>query len=299
MPNTTIRAFEPSDEPEFLETQRVAFRGLEYLPRVKVGLLALDHEGSFVAERDGSVIGCVGLFKLERPGWFEVRNLAVKDLHPEKLAVDLLAKTSDYLDSKRPEFVKASTPAVQPYVDLYKRTGFVPARRSVRIRWDLSTCKISESKVETRNLLKEHANDAAEVWVEGLRPHWDYWIEEQGGPDELKAWVKQSVGKDTGWIGAFFENKLVGVAILRADSYGKGEARFNGAYALPDYRQQGIGTALMNASIREARQFLQDRMRVYTLAYLDHLAPGAILYLKSGGLIEAEYLQLEKKGNKS
>jgi hypothetical protein len=36
-------------------------------------------------------------------------------------------------------------------------------------------------------------------------------------------------------------------------------------------------------------------MKVYTLAYLDSLAPGAILYLKSNGKIEAEYLQLQKK----
>lgn len=260
-----------------------------------MGLASLDHEGSFIAERDDSVIGCVGLFKLERPGWFQVRNLAVKDLNPEKLAIELISKTMDYVDSKRSEVVKASTPAVQPYVDLYKSSGFLPARRSVRIRWDLSTCKTRESKVETRNLGKEHANDAAEVWVEGLRPHWNYWIEEQGGPDELKGWVRESVRKDKGWIGAFLDDMLVGVAILRADSYGKGEARFNGAYALPEYRQQGIGTGLMSASIREARKLNQERMRVYTLAYLDHLAPGAILYLKSGGVIEAEYLQLERK----
>ena len=32
-----------------------------------------------------------------------------------------------------------------------------------------------------------------------------------------------------------------------------------------------------------------------TLAFLDHLAPGAILYLRSGGRIEAEYLRLERK----
>jgi hypothetical protein len=32
----------------------------------------------------------------------------------------------------------------------------------------------------------------------------------------------------------------------------------------------------------------------YTLVVLDHLAPGAILYLKTRGRIEAEYLQLPK-----
>ncbi|SRR5712692_9717374 len=54
-----------------------------------------------------------------------------------------------------------------------------------------------------------------------------------GGPETLGDWVKESVGKEQGWIGAFLDEKLVGLAILRADSYGPGQARFNGAYALP------------------------------------------------------------------
>jgi hypothetical protein len=33
---------------------------------------------------------------------------------------------------------------------------------------------------------------------------------------------------------------------------------------------------------------------VYTFSYLDSLAPGALLYLKTGGKVEAEYLQLAR-----
>jgi len=35
-------------------------------------------------------------------------------------------------------------------------------------------------------------------------------------------------------------------------------------------------------------------MTVYTFSYLDSLAPGALLYLKSGGRIESEYLQMQR-----
>ncbi len=45
----------------------------------------------------------------------------------------------------------------------------------------------------------------------------------------------------------------------------------------------------------DARQAGQKAMRVYTLAFLDHLAPGLILYLKSRVTVETEYLQLQKK----
>ena len=64
----------------------------------------------------------------------------------------------------------------------------------------------------------------------------------------------------------------------------------------PEFRKQGIGSALMNATIREAKKRNQNTMRVYTLAFLDHLAPGAVLYLKTGARIEGEYLQLQKRG---
>ena len=60
-------------------------------------------------------------------------------------------------------------------------------------------------------------------------------------------------------------------------------------------RGQGVGSALMNGTIREAQRLLQKEMKVHTLALLDHLAPGAILYLRSGGRIEGEFLQLERK----
>jgi len=51
----------------------------------------------------------------------------------------------------------------------------------------------------------------------------------------------------------------------------------------------------MSAAPDKARQMGCKRLVVHTLAYLDALAPGAVLYLKSGGRIEAEYLQLVKE----
>jgi len=43
-----------------------------------------------------------------------------------------------------------------------------------------------------------------------------------------------------------------------------------------------------------ARALGQKRMVVYTFSNLDSLAPGALLYLKTGGKIGAEYLQLAR-----
>jgi len=51
----------------------------------------------------------------------------------------------------------------------------------------------------------------------------------------------------------------------------------------------------MNAALNRATKMGYKRLAVHTLAYLDALAPGAVLYLKSGGRIEAEYLHLTKE----
>ena len=115
----------------------------------------------------------------------------------------LVTKTLQYAETNHVEQLKAFVPAVEPFVGIYKRAGFTPARRSLRISWDLATLNPEESNVETKWISKEQAEEAADVWVEGLHIYWDFWIEEQGGPEECKTWVRESVGTDPWWIGAF------------------------------------------------------------------------------------------------
>jgi hypothetical protein len=43
-----------------------------------------------------------------------------------------------------------------------------------------------------------------------------------------------------------------------------------------------------------AKTLGQGKMVVCTFSYLDSLAPGALLYLKTGGKIDSEYIQLTK-----
>jgi predicted N-acetyltransferase YhbS len=181
MSKTVIRNYRSEDAAQFVQVQNDCFRQLEYLPRVKVGLGAIERDGSFIAEKDGATVGNIGLFRLDRPGWFEIKNLAAKGPDSGELAKQLLAKAVDHVDSTHPHYVKASTPAIQPFVDYYKKAGFEPKRRSLRIAWDLSSEITGARSVETRELSAEHADLAAEVWVKGLRPYWDYWIEEKGG----------------------------------------------------------------------------------------------------------------------
>jgi hypothetical protein len=66
-------------------------------------------------------------------GWTSDTWQATDSESRASLAHDLVAKAMQYADSKHCEVLKAFVPAVQPYVDVYKRSGFQPVRRSLRI----------------------------------------------------------------------------------------------------------------------------------------------------------------------
>lgn len=292
-----MRNIGPGDETEVLRLIDESFHGLEYLPRVKAGIYSpyLNREGSFVAEQAGKIVGCICFTDLPHSRWFETRYLAVGNNDPV-IASRLISKAEEYARSKKAERLKVYVPAVQPYVGLYTDAGFRPARRDVRVLWDLK--RVGDQQVsnefEIRDLDVSMADEASTVWGQGLSPYWDWWIEEQTGPESASSWVRDSVRKHDHWTGAFQGGKMIGNSLVEPDRYGKGDARFNGVYMLPEHRGRGVGSALMRAVIAKAQGLGQQTMRVYTMSYLEHLAPGVILYLKNGGGIEAEYLRLEK-----
>ena len=94
------------------------------------------------------------------------------------------------------------------------------------------------------------------------------------------------------WFLCSEHDVIVGLTGMIVNYYKPGEARFRGAYVVPEHRGKGIGLAVMNEAMNLARTLGQNRMVVYTFSYLDSLAPGALLYIRSGGRIETEYTQL-------
>ncbi|HEV2138840.1 MAG TPA: GNAT family N-acetyltransferase [Nitrososphaerales archaeon] len=120
------------------------------------------------------------------------------------------------------------------------------------------------------------------------------WIEEYGGPESAGGWIEESVNDGDPWVGAFVDGRLIGTTLLWPNAYGEGNARFNGVYVLPGMRNKGAGRALMQAAIVKGRELGQKKMNVRTVSFLDHLAPGAALYLRCRGRVETEFLELYK-----
>lgn len=294
-----IRSFRKGDEKTFLKLVNIAYRNLETLTRDRIKRLTappyFNADGFFIAEKHSQPIGCIGVFNLPAEKYLETRYLVAKDALSNRTVADNLVDAAlQFSASKSCRLLKAVTPTIQPYVDAYRRAGFEPVRRILRISWD--PIKVPEKQTERGIAVHEIADEdivaAARVFVNGAKPYWDWWIEEEGGSETLQRraadWIRQSEG-----LVARVNRKIVGYTAV-VPHHERGEAAFHGVLVLPEFRMRGIGSTLMRAALNKASQLGCKRLVVHTVAYLDALAPGAILYLKSGGRIEAEYLHLAK-----
>ena len=295
MSRLTLRVFQPGDETVIHELVSKAFSGLEYLPGVSrlTSSSEFDPLGFFFAEEDGLAKGCVGVFNLHRPKWLEIKYLAAANSSSRMAIGEKLARRAvQYAKSRAPDFLMASTLAVQPYVNIYKSLGFHPVRRILRITWDLPTSPTPrEGSIETREVSEAEKDEAVQLFVSASQPYWEWWIEEKGGRAGVVHYLKDRM-EEKRWICAIVDGKMVGLMRVSPDNYAPQEAGFWGVYVLPEFRERGIGSALMSDALTRARQLGQRKLVVFTVAALDSLLPGVLLYLKNGGKIEAEYLHL-------
>lgn len=255
-----------------------------------------DQSGCFVAEEDAELVGCVSVTNLPKNNWHVLRYLTARHANSRLEVVEkLLSKALEFTQTLKPEFLRATTPSIQPYVDIYKRSGFKPLRRDFRITWDLSQIKDSmKAGIAVNEITDRTASEMSKVYLESLHPYWDWRTEEEGGEEAVARNFLEGRKRGERWLHGYDGTRTVALFGLIPDYYGKSEARFRGAFVLPDYRGKGYGAMIMSAGIEWAKKLGQRKMTVYTFSYLDSLAPGVLLYVKSGGKIETEYLQLAR-----
>jgi GNAT superfamily N-acetyltransferase len=298
LPQSIVRNIEPDELGTLAKNLQDWTSGFIEIPRTTEVLSssAFDPAGCFVAEDKGSIVGCVVVTDLPRKNWLVIRYLAAKRALSRVYAVEkLLSRALQYVETRKPEFLRATTPSMQPYVDVYKSFAFKPIRRDFRITWDLRETPESPNKqVEIREVTEKTAAEIAEVFVESIRPYWDWRTEERGGEEVVAQKFEEGLKKGERWLSGSVGKKVVGLTGLTPDYYQTGEARFRGTFVVPEYRGKGYGRTLMSQASSWAKKLGQRKMTVYTFSYLECLAPGALLYIKSGGKIESEYLQLQR-----
>jgi GNAT superfamily N-acetyltransferase len=281
-----------------LEILDEAYGGMQDIQGTKAVLssYSFNQEACFIAEDNGSAIGCIAVTSLPRKNWHVIRYLAVRRAMSRiEAAQRLLGRAIEYAESKSFEYLRATTPAIQPYVDVYKTLGFKPTRRDFRISWNLQENPVTaEKEIDLQEVTGENMESAARIFVKSLDPFWDWRTEEQGGQEAVARSFEEEPGRGAKWMLALSKGDVVGLTGLIPDYYKAGEGRFRGAYVVPEQRAKGLGAAIMREALSWAAKLDQRKMTVYTFSYLDSLAPGALLYLKSGGKIDSEYLQLQK-----
>ena len=297
MPQSIVRNVEPKEVgllPKSLQEWTSSFVEVPGTANV-LSSRAFDPAGCFVAENKGSIVGCVAVTRLPRKNWLVIRYLAAKRALSRVDAVErLLSRALEYVETKKPEFFRATSPSMQPYVNVYKGFGFKPLRRDFRITWNLSEASdFPNRQIEIREVSEKTAKEAADVYVRAIRPYWDWRTEEHGGEEAVARTFLEGVKKGERWMSGSV-GKIVGLAGLIPDYYKTGEARFRGTFVVSEQRGKGIGQTMMGEAVDLARRLGQRKMSVYTFSYLESLAPGALLYLKSGGRIESEYLQMQR-----
>ena len=257
---------------------------------------AFDAETCFLAREKCGEVGCVAVTGLPRKNGFVIRYLAAKHAMSRIDVLEkLLSRALKYVETKRAAFLRSTTPAIQPYVDVYKGFRFKPLRRDFWITWDLRDATEHPNKlVEISEVFEKSAQEIEDRFVESPHPYWDRRTEEQGGEKTVAHNFRDGLKREERWLSGHIGKDLVGFTGLIADYYKAGDLRFRRAYVLPEYRGKGCGRILMNEVSGWAKKQGQNKITVYTFSYLESLAPGALLYLKSGGRIESEYLQMRR-----
>jgi len=242
-------------------------------------------------------VGMIRIAPLPEGGKYELVDLAVyKEYWKHNIQLKLIKEALKHLEAVDTYYVRGYTLSIDPYVSAYLESGFKPVRRILRLEWNLENelprLPINQD-AEIINATEEDAEVLVDVFLNGLLPYWDWWISDQGGWEILRARVKPWFRPSPGvtWIGVKYDDRIVGLTGFYAK---EGAARFFGVIVLPKYRLKGIGYTLLHAALKKARENGLKKMTVYTVAYLERLAPGAVLYLKSGATIHSEYIQLEK-----
>src|SRR3989304_3498748 len=131
---TTVRIFRPGEESELFTLLAEAHGDHYDAAETRRGSSSarFDQAGCFIAEDHGAPVGGVAVTKLPREKWFVVRYLAVRDVRFKvQVAQRLLERAVQHVQSQGAEYGRATTPAIEPYVTVYKDAGFSPVRKDL------------------------------------------------------------------------------------------------------------------------------------------------------------------------
>ena len=301
----TIRRFQEGDETGLQRLLDRCFGRFETWTADRVAELTVvpgfDTSELWVALDGSRPVGCVRVFGVPQAGSYVIRELAVDTEPQEPVAGHLLDVALEHLRGLDPSLIRGSTLNMAPYPDAYRQKGFTAVRRALTLAWDLTAPLPAPARAYSGvvgEALRHAPDHLAELYVEGMRPYWDWFIDERGGTEAYKKRVAAYIaeladdGGDEMWLAAEIEGAAVGLAFVT--QLDEDEADMGGVYVLPAYRNQGIGSALMRATLSGLRERAKKLLVVSeTTSSLDSDIPSIRLYKQWGARVRAEYRHLQ------
>lgn len=304
----TIRQFQEGDDTGLQRLLDRCFGRFEAWTADRVTELTVvpgsDTAALWVALDGSRLVGCIRAFGVHQAGSYVIRELAVDTEPQEPVAGQLLDVALEHLKGLDPSLIRSSTLNLAPYPEAYRRKGFTAVRRALTLTWDLAEplpAPAGESPVVVGEALRHAPEHLAELYVEGMRPYWDWLIDERGGTEAYKKRVAAYIdeladdGSDEMWLAAELEGVAVGLAFVT--KLDEDEADMGGVYVLRAFRNQGVGSALMRATLSGLRERAKKCLVVpETISSLDSDIPSIRLYKRWGAQVRAEYLHLQLDG---
>ncbi|MEB3774635.1 MAG: GNAT family N-acetyltransferase [Desulfurococcales archaeon] len=238
------------------------------------------------------------------PGVVEARNLAVRPGYSDVLRHLLEHMFTSLGGELRVRLARVSALGIPSIIEAASRLGLKPTRRILKVKWNLHHSvgcpgRHGGGLSIVRAVELGQADRIAEAYLEGLATHWKWWIEaDKGGYNhalaEVTGWIQRDPSR---WLAALVHGKVVGVAGYARHNRLPGTAWLAGVAVKPGYRLQEIGSTLLCTLLDIARDEGFREAIVYTYSPIVGLAPGATLYIKRGGLIQAEYIHFEGRAS--
>lgn len=315
--NLVVRSYREGDEDNWLHIVNESLKACPgYKPRVLFDFLRwknsghFDEKGLFFAQLGETIVGTIAAVPLKylakKKG--RITDLAVLPAHQRKgVGSALLEAGLSYLKEVGMKEAVAWSWNFSAFLDFYEKHGFQPVRRHLAICWDLTKPLpklVVNREVDVKGATMADIEVLAELASKAYLPYWDWWYEDYGGAERVRAYwrerVKNELEEGYAYFIAYARDKPVGFSAAQIDRElikGKGVKMgtlWGGVAVLPEHRRRHIGSRLL----REALTFLKgkgmEKAMVGTFSYLDSHTPAVNLYLKSGGVITREFVSLRK-----
>jgi GNAT superfamily N-acetyltransferase len=265
----------------------------------------------FFAQDGEDVVGTVAAVPLKHLAKKKgrVTDLAVLRSHQRRGVGSALLKAGvTHLEKAGMEEIEVWSWSAPSFLEFYQKRGFKPARKQFAIYWNLTKplprFEVNR-KVDVKKATTADLDVLAELASKAYLPYWDWWYEDYGGTERVRAnWRKRvqdelesgyahfialDEGTPIGFSAAQIDEKLIEEKGVKLGTI------WGGVAVLPEHRRRHVGSRLLKESLLFLKKNGMEKAMVGTFSYLGSNAPAVNLYLKSGGKITREFVTMIKQ----